>query len=166
MANHFRLPGKIYFTAIGPGPAKQLTLRTLELLRGADLVVHDDLVPEDVLELIPPHVAVQRIGRDFESNPRAHEGLQRRMAEAAQNGQRVVRLMFGGQPSDAATQREITTLCHAGVEAEVLLGTTPATGDAHASNSSLTLDGEQTPASRSFETISLDLPRSTDITAS
>ena len=43
MANHFRLPGKIYFTAIGPGPAKQLTLRTLELLRGAYLVVHDDL---------------------------------------------------------------------------------------------------------------------------
>lgn len=157
MANHFRLPGKIYFTAIGPGPAKQLTLRTLELLRGADLVVHDDLVPEDVLELIPPHVAVQRIGKEFESNPRAHEGLQRRMVEAAQNGQRVVRLVFGSQPSDAETQREITTLRHAAVEAEVLLGTTPATGDGDASNSSLTLDGEQTPASRRFETISLDL---------
>jgi uroporphyrin-III C-methyltransferase len=166
MANHFRLPGKVYFTAIGPGPAKQLTLRTLELLRGADLVVHDGLVPEDVLELIPAHVAVQRIGKEFESNQRAHEGLQRRMAEAAQNGQRVVRLMFGGQPNDAATQREITTLRYAGVEAEVLLGTTQATGDAEVSNSSLTLDGEQKPPSRSFETISLDIPRSTDITAS
>ena len=165
MAKHFRLPGKIYFTAIGPGPAKQLTLRSLELLRGADLVVHDDLVPEDVLELIPPQVAVQRIGKEFESNPRAHERLQRSMVEAAQNGQRVVRLMFDGQTSDAATQREMTTLCHAGVEAEVLLGTMPATGDGDASNSSLTLEGEQTPASRSFETISLDLPRSTDITA-
>jgi uroporphyrin-III C-methyltransferase len=161
MANHFRLPGKIYFTAIGPGAAKQLTLRTLELLRGADLVVHDDVVPEDVLELIPARVAVQRIGKEFESNPLAREGLQRRMVEAAQNGQRVVRLMFGGQPSDAATQREITTLRHAGVEADVLLGTTPATGDADASNSSLTPEGEQPPASRNFETISLDLPRST-----
>ena len=166
MANHFRLPGKIYFTAIGPGPAKQLTLRTLELLRGADLVVHDDLVPEDVLELIPPHVAVQRTGKEFESNPRADEGLQRRMVEAVQNGQRVVRLMFGGQPSDRETQREIITLRHAGVEAEVLLGTTPATGDREASNSSLALEGEQPAASRSFETISLDLPRPTDITAS
>jgi uroporphyrin-III C-methyltransferase len=166
MANHFRLPGKIYFTAIGPDPAKQLTLRTLELLRGADLVVHDDLVPEDVLELIPAHVAVQRIGKEFESNPRADEGLQRRMVEAARNGQRVVRLMFGGQPSDRETQREITNLHHAGVEAEVLLGTTPATGDGNASNSSLTPDGEQPPAARSFETVSLDLPRSTDIRAS
>ena len=166
MANHFSLPGKIYFTAIGPGPAKQLTLQTLELLREADLVVHDDLVPEDVLELIPPHVAVQRIGKEFESNPRADEGLQRRMVKAARNGQRVVRLMFGGQPSDRETHREITTLRHAGVEAEVLLGTTPATGDREASNSSLALEGEQPAASRSFETISLDLPRSTDITAS
>jgi uroporphyrin-III C-methyltransferase len=166
MGIHFRLPGKIYFTAIGPGPAKQLTLRTLELLRGADLVVHDDLVPEEVLGLIPPHVAVQRIAKDFESNPRAHEGLQRRVVEAAQNGQRVVHLMFGGQPNDAETRLEITTLRHAGVEGEVLLGTTPATDDREASNSSPALEGAQPPASRSFETISLDLPRSTDITAS
>lgn len=128
------------------------------MLRGADLVMDNDRVPEDVLELIPPHVAVQKIGKEFESNPQAHQGLQRRMVEAAQNGLRVVRLMFGGQPSDAATQREITTRCHAGVEAEVLPGTTPATGDGDASNSSLALDGEQTPPSRSFETISLTFP--------
>ena len=123
MAKHFTLPGRIYFAVIGPGPAKRLTLRTLELLRKADLIVHDDLVPVDVLELIAPHIAVQRIATDLASGPRSFEDVRRRMVEAAKNGLCVVRLMFGGSLSEPDTQREITTLRQAGIEAEFLAGT-------------------------------------------
>ena len=147
MASHFTLPGKVYFTAIGPGPAKRLTLRTLELLRRADLVVHDDRVPEDVLELIPPHVAVVRTGNNTEPNGRPHEEIQRRMAEAAKNGQSVLRLIFEAIPSDPGARREITTLRQAGIEAEIVPGTTLA------------------PVSGSFEAISLDLEPSSEISA-
>ena len=148
MANHFTLPGKVYFTAIGPGPAKRLTLRTLELLRRADLVVHDDRVPEDVLELIPPHVAVLKMGNAAEPDARPHEGIQRRMAEAAKNGQSVVRLIVASIPGDPHTEHELTILRRAGIEAEILPPTSCA------------------PVSGSFDAISLDLPRPTGISAS
>lgn len=132
MARQFRLPGKVYLTAIGPGPAKRLTLRTLELLRRADLVVHDDQVPSDVLELVPPHVAVLRMTKELGPNNRAHEETQRRMVEAARNGQCVVRLIFGGIPSDRDAQREIIILRERGIEAELLAGTPLATAEAGA----------------------------------
>lgn len=147
MANHFTLPGKVYFTAIGLGPAKRLTLRTLELLRRADLVVHDDRVPEDVLELIPPHVAVLKMGNAVEPNARPHDEIQRRIAEAARNGHSVVRLIFAGMSSDQDTQREFTTLRQAGIETEIL----PATASSAVSGS--------------FDAISLDLPHPTEISA-
>lgn len=153
MASHFTLPGKVYFTAIGPGPAKRLTLRTLELLRGADLIVHDDLVPEDVLELIPPHVAVQKLGN-------ALEEVHRRMSEAAQNGQYVVRLMFSGPLSTSEPQREIAALRQAGIEAELVPSDCSATAEANC-----TLNEEQT-SSGSIQEISLDVPRSSEFAAS
>ena len=132
MARQFRLPGKVYLTAIGPGPAKRLTLRTLELLRRADLVVHDDQVPSDVLELVPPHVAVLRMTKELGPNSRTHEETQRRMVEAARNGQCVVRLIFVGIPSDRDAQREIIILRERGIEAELLAGTPLATAEAGA----------------------------------
>jgi siroheme synthase len=132
MASRFTLPGKIYLTAIGPGPAKRLTLRTLELLRRADLIVHDDQVPSDVLELVPPHVAVLRMTKEPGTNSRTHEEIQRRMAEAARNGQCVVRLIFGGIPSDRDAQREIIILRERGIEAELLAGTPWAAAEAGA----------------------------------
>ena len=110
MTSHFTLPGKIHLTAIGPGPAKRLTLRTLELLRRADLVVHDDQVPSDVLELVPPHVAVLRMTKELEPNTRTSEEIQRRMAEAARNGQCVVRLIFDGSASDREGDGNFDTL--------------------------------------------------------
>jgi len=148
MANHFTLPGKVYFTAIGPGPAKRLTLRTLELLRRADLVVHDDRVPEEVLELVPPHVAVLKMGDAIETNPRPSEEIQRRVAEAARSGRSVVRLIFVGTTDDPDTKREFTALRRAGIETEIITGTASA------------------PVSGSFEEILLDLPRLTGISAS
>lgn len=49
----FTLPGKVYLVGAGPGSAKLLTLRALEILRTADLVLHDDLVSDDVLAAVP-----------------------------------------------------------------------------------------------------------------
>jgi len=65
------------------------------------------------------------------NNP-THEEIQRRMAEAARNGQCVVRLIFGGIPSDRDAQREIIILRERGIEAELLAGTPLATAEAGA----------------------------------
>jgi siroheme synthase len=66
------------------------------------------------------------------SNSRTHVEIQRRMTEAARNGQCVVRLIFGGIPSDRDAQREIIILRERGIEAELLAGTPLATAEAGA----------------------------------
>ena len=166
MTNHFALPGKIYFAAIGPGPTKRLSLRTLELLRRADLVVHDVGWYLVVLEFIPPHAAVRRLAKELQPTARSCEEIQRRMVEAAQNGQCVVRLIFGANPSDPKTQREITALHEAGIAAELLPAIASATAEASPSRNSLSLNEEQPPASANFDTLALDLRSSTGILAS
>ena len=65
------------------------------------------------------------------NNP-THEEIQRRMAEAARNGQCVVRLILGGIPSDRDAQREIIILRERGIETELLAGTNLATAEAGA----------------------------------
>jgi len=88
------------------------------------------------------------MGSDMEPNGRPHEEIQRRMAEAAKNGQSVLRLIFEAIPSDPSARREITALRQAGIEAEVVPASTLA------------------PVSGSFEAISLDLAPSSEISAS
>ena len=45
--------GSVCIVGAGPGPADLMTLRALNRLKQAQVVVHDRLIAEDVLALIP-----------------------------------------------------------------------------------------------------------------
>jgi siroheme synthase len=126
MTRHFTLPGKVYLTGAGPVSAKLLTARTLEILQRADLVLHDDLVPADVLALVPAHTSVQNVGKRFARKKATQEEILARMIDAAQRGQTVVRLKGGDPQTFERTQEEIVALREAGIEFEIVLGTTAA----------------------------------------
>ena len=54
MQDAYVIPGKVYLIGAGPGDPELLTLKAARLLRVADAILHDDLVPLEVLALAPP----------------------------------------------------------------------------------------------------------------
>jgi uroporphyrin-III C-methyltransferase / precorrin-2 dehydrogenase / sirohydrochlorin ferrochelatase len=134
----FVLPGKVYLVGAGPGSAKLLTLRALEVLRIADVVLHDDLVSSDVIDLIPSRTAVHNVGKRCGFKKATQDEIHRRMISAARNGQTVVRLKGGDPLIFGRCGEEIRALRQAGISFEIVPGVTAATAAAAAAEITLT----------------------------
>jgi uroporphyrinogen III methyltransferase/synthase len=86
--------GTVYLVGAGPGDAGLLTLRGAELLRRADVVLHDALVNPDLLRLAPPSAEFIARGKNM-SMPQ--EEITALLIARAREGKCVVRLK-GGDP--------------------------------------------------------------------
>jgi uroporphyrinogen III methyltransferase/synthase len=146
----------VYLVGAGPGHPSLLTLRAVECLRRADLVLYDRLVPERILTHAPPtarRVCVTELAAHHRERA---DPIQATMLAAARQGQRVVRLkggdpfVFGrgGEEAEALRQAgipyEIVPGVTAGIAAAVYAGV-PLTHRAHASAVAL-VAGHEDPA--------------------
>ncbi len=112
----------------GPGNPGLLTLRAVELLGRADLVLYDRLVPVRLLDHVP--AGAQRICVDslHGTHPERWPEIYQIMIEAAQQGQRVVRLKGGDPFVFGRGGEEAEALRQAGVPYEIVPGVTAALG--------------------------------------
>ena len=138
MTRYAGLPGTVYLTGAGPGSAKLLTVRAVEVLKSADIVFHDDLVSPEVLALIPAHVAVNNVGKRCRLKKISQEQIQEKMVLAARSGQTVVRLKGGDPLVFGRAQEEIAALRKNSIPFEVVPGVTAACAAAAAAEISLT----------------------------
>jgi uroporphyrinogen III methyltransferase/synthase len=121
---------QVYLVGAGPGHPGLLTLRAVECLRRADLVLFDRLVAPALLEHAPP--AAERLcvtelaGNHPERVPQVHEA----MIRAARAGKRVVRLKGGDPAVFGRVGEEAEALRQAGVAFEIVPGVTAALGAA------------------------------------
>ena len=86
--------GAVYLVGAGPGDAGLLTLRGAELLRRADVVLHDALVNPDLLRLAPPSAELIARGKNMTM---PQEEIVALLIARAREGKCVVRLK-GGDP--------------------------------------------------------------------
>ena len=85
----------MWLVGAGPGDPDLLTLKALKVLRAADVVVHDGLVSDAILDLIPE--ATRRINvvkrKSHHSYPQPE--IERMLVAFALEGLTVVRLKVG-----------------------------------------------------------------------
>jgi len=131
---------KVYIVGAGPGAADLLTLRAATVLRAAQIVLHDDLVPQEILDLCPASTQVINVGKRCGRHGRSQEQINALMvwhARETQN-QTIVRLKSGDPAVFGRLGEELDALRRAGVEFEIIPGVTAASAAAASAKITLT----------------------------
>jgi uroporphyrinogen III methyltransferase/synthase len=117
-------PPTVYLVGAGPGDPGLLTLRGLDCLRRADIVLYDYLVNPAILEHAPPSAELVPLGRRTTGRGLTPTEITDQMIAEARLGKTVVRLK-GGDPSVFARGAdEEVALRAAGVPFEIVPGVT------------------------------------------
>lgn len=89
--------GMVYICGAGPGDPRLLTLRALDLIKQADVILYDRLIGEGIIELFPASSEKIYVGRNV-GDPTTHQNRTNElMLRYATMGKSVLRLK-GGDP--------------------------------------------------------------------
>lgn len=124
------MTGKVYLVGAGPGDPELLTLKALKLLKSADIVLHDDLIPAEILALVSSSAQLQNVGKRFGRKRISQEEINALMIQNALLGLQVVRLKSGDPLVFGRAGEEIEALRNANIEFEIVPGITAALGAA------------------------------------
>src|SRR3954452_21128137 len=116
------MPGKVYLVGAGPGDPGLLTVRALELLRTADVVIHDRLVAPEALEAVAGELVY--VGKEGGGEQVPQEETNRLLVEHASAGRTVVRLKGGDPFVFGRGGEEAEVLRAAGIAYDVVPGVT------------------------------------------
>jgi len=121
-----RAPGRVRLVGAGPGDPELLTLKALKALQAAQVVVHDGLVPDEILALAPADARRISVAKRKSRHSYAQSEINRMLVAFALEGLEVVRLK-GGDPFIFGRGGEELEACRAaGVECEAIPGVTAA----------------------------------------
>jgi uroporphyrin-III C-methyltransferase len=130
--------GKVFLVGAGPGDPELLTCKASRILRSANVVLHDSLVSEEVLRLIPQTAERIDVGKRRGFKLLSQQDINSLLVAAATKHETIVRLKGGDPLLFGRAAEEIHALRDAAIEFEIVPGISSAFGAAAAVRISLT----------------------------
>ncbi|WP_413204121.1 siroheme synthase CysG [Rhodospirillum sp. A1_3_36] len=123
-------PGVVHLVGAGPGDPELLTLKAQRLLQEADVIIHDDLVGEGVLDLARRDANRISVGKRAGRPSMDQDAICALMVREAKGGRVVVRLKGGDPAIFGRLSEEIAALDAAGTPWAIVPGITAASAAA------------------------------------
>lgn len=141
MAAEPDVDGFVWLVGAGPGAIDLLTLRAQRVLQEADVIVHDALVPQEVISMGRRDAERISVGKRKGAHEASQSEIEEILVREARAGRRVVRLKSGDPLVFGRAGEEMAALAAAGVPFEVVPGVTAAFASAASAKAPLTLRG-------------------------
>ncbi|MBN9303967.1 MAG: uroporphyrinogen-III C-methyltransferase [Devosia sp. 67-54] len=118
--------GEVWLIGAGPGAEDLLTLRAQRLLQAADVIVHDQLVPDAVIEMGRRDAERISVGKKKGHHSFTQAQINALLVRLARQGKRVARLKSGDPMVFGRAGEEIAALRKAGIGYRIVPGVSAA----------------------------------------
>ncbi|MHC4115098.1 MAG: uroporphyrinogen-III C-methyltransferase [Planctomycetota bacterium] len=120
------MQGKVYLVGAGPGDLELITLKGYQMIGRANVILHDHLIPLELLKLAKPDAEIISVGKFGGRHTMPQDEINSLLIEKVKTNKVVVRLK-GGDPYLFGRGGEEAEACfEAGVDFEVVPGVTSA----------------------------------------
>ena len=132
------MTGKVFIVGAGPGDPKLITLKAVESIKSADIVLYDRLVSKKIVAMIPKRAEKMYVGRDVGDDYKHQDTTNEMMVKFAKKNKVVVRLKGGDPFIFGRGGEEAEFLRKHKVKYEIIPGITSGIGSAEYSGIPLT----------------------------
>ncbi len=116
----------MYLVGSGPGDVGLITVKGCELIRKADVILYDHLMPMELLQLARADAEVISVGKFASKHTMPQEQINALLVEKAADNEVVVRLKGGDPFVFGRGGEEVEACAEAGVDFEIVPGITSA----------------------------------------